>query len=146
MSREYPEHPLVGVAAVVLRNEQVLLVQRGREPGKGSWGLPGGLLELGESLAEGARREVLEECGLEIEVGPVVDIFEPILRDETGRLRYHYVVVDLLGRYTGGELRAADDADDARWVGLEELDSLPMLPDTKAVIRKGAAMQDSALC
>ena len=106
MSREYPSHPRVGVAAVVLRDNQVLLVQRGREPGKGSWGLPGGMLELGETLAEGARREVMEECGVEIEVGPLVAVFEPIQRDEDGRLRFHYVVVDYLARYLSGEPRA----------------------------------------
>ena len=105
MSREYPSHPRVGVAAVVLRDNQVLLVQRGREPGKGSWGLPGGMLELGETLAEGACREVMEECGVEIEVGPLVAVFEPMQRDEDGRLRFHYVVVDYLARYVSGEPR-----------------------------------------
>ena len=105
MSREYPSHPRVGVAAVVFRDSQVLLVQRGRDPGKGSWGLPGGMLELGETLAEGAHREVLEECGVEIEVGPLVAVFEPMQRDEDGRLRFHYVVVDYLARYLSGEPR-----------------------------------------
>ena len=84
MSREYPSHPRVGVAAVVLRDNQVLLVQRGRDPGKGSWGLPGGMLELGETLAEGARREVMEECGVEIEIGPLVAVFEPMQRERGG--------------------------------------------------------------
>ncbi len=139
MAREYPEHPIVGVAAVVLRNNQVLLVQRGREPAKGLWGLPGGMLELGETLVEGVRREVLEECGVEIEVGPVVGVFEPMQRDGAGRLRYHYVVLDYLARYVSGELRAADDADDARWVALDALERLPMLAETRIMIRKAAA-------
>jgi len=140
VSREYPSHPRVGVAAVVLRDNQVLLVQRGREPGKGSWGLPGGMLELGESLAEGARREVMEECGVEIEVGPLVAVFEPMQRDEDGRLRFHYVVVDYLARYLSGEPRAGDDADDARWVDLDALERLPMRKETREVIGKAAEM------
>lgn len=140
MSREYPSHPRVGVAAVVLRDNQVLLVQRGREPGKGSWGLPGGMLELGETLAEGARREVLEECGVEIEVGPLVAVFEPMQRDEDGRLRFHYVVVDYLARFLAGEPRADDDADDARWVDLDALGGLPMRKETREVIGKAVEM------
>ena len=140
MSREYPSHPRVGVAAVVLRDNQVLLVQRGREPGKGSWGLPGGMLELGETLAEGTRREVMEECGVEIEVGPLVAVFEPMQRDEDGRLRFHYVVVDYLARYLSGEPRAGDDADDARWVDLDALEQLPMRKETREVIWKAVEM------
>lgn len=136
MSREYPEHPIVGVAAVVLRAGQVLLVQRGREPARGLWGLPGGMLELGETVAEGVRREVWEECGVEIEVGPLVGVFEPMQRDDAGRLRYHYVVLDYLARYVGGELQAADDADDARWVSPAELEGLPMLVETREMIKR----------
>lgn len=136
MSREYPEHPIVGVAAVVLWDGQVLLVQRGREPAKGLWGLPGGMLELGETVAEGVRREVWEECGVEIEVGPLVGVFEPMQRDDAGRLRYHYVVLDYLARYVGGELQAADDADDARWVSPAELERLPMLVETREMIKR----------
>ncbi len=141
MAREYPEHPIIGVAAVVLHNGQVLLVQRGREPAKGLWGLPGGMLELGESLAEGVRREVREECGVEIEVGPLVGVFQPMLRDPAGRLRYHYVVLDYLASYVSGELRAADDADDVRWVEVAEMEHLPMLAETGDIIRRAAAQQ-----
>lgn len=138
MARKYPEHPIIGVAAIVLRGDDVLLVQRGREPAKGLWGLPGGMLELGETVAEGVRREVLEECGVEVEIGPLVGVFEPMQRADDGRLRYHYVVLDYLARYVGGELQAADDADDARWVALEALERLPMLAETKAIIRTAA--------
>jgi ADP-ribose pyrophosphatase YjhB (NUDIX family) len=138
--REYPDHPIVGVAAIVLRSDQVLLVLRGREPARGLWGLPGGMLELGEITAAGVRREVLEECGIEVEVGPLAGVFEPMQRDDAGRLRYHYVVLDYLAAYVSGELRAADDADDARWVELDKLDHLPMLVETKAMIKKAAAL------
>ena len=141
MAREYPEHPIAGVAAVVLRDGQVLLVQRGREPAKGLWGLPGGMLELGESLAEGVRREVLEECGVEVEVGPLIGVFEPMQRDSAGRMQYHFVVLDYLARYVRGELRPADDADDARWVDLAALDDLAMHEETRQIIRRGAALE-----
>ena len=121
-----------------------MLVLRGREPAKGTWGIPGGLLELGETLAAGVKREVLEECGVQIEAGPLVGIFEPMERDEAGRLRFHYVVIDLLARYLSGEVRADDDADDARWIDLDDLDSLPILPDTKAMIQKALALKGAA--
>ncbi len=134
MAREYPDHPLVGVAAIILREDAVLLVRRGREPSKGLWGLPGGLLELGESVEAAVRREVLEECGIEVEVGPLAAIFEPVEHDRDGRVRYHFVVLDYLARYLGGEVRAADDADEARWVRLDALDGLPMHPETRAII------------
>jgi len=138
LSREYPEHPIVGVAAIVLRGAQVLLVQRGREPAKGSWGLPGGMLELGETAVEGVRREVWEECGVEVEVGPLVGVFEPMQRDDAGRLRYHYVVLDYLATCVRGEPQAADDADDARWVEVDQMEYLPMSVETKAMIRQAA--------
>jgi mutator protein MutT len=136
MAREYPEYPIVGMAAIVLHQGRVLLVQRGREPARGTWGLPGGVLELGETVAEGVGREVREECGVEVEVGPLVGVFEPMQRDAEGRLRYHYVVLDYLARYVSGEPQAADDADDVRWVSVEELDRLPMQTETKAMIRR----------
>lgn len=138
MSREYPEHPIVGVAAIVLHESQVLLVLRGREPAKGLWGLPGGMLELGETAAEGVRREVLEECGVEVEVGPLVGVFEPMQRDDAGRLRYHYVVLDFLARWLSGAPGPADDADAARWVTLDEMEGLPMLAATREMIRAAA--------
>ena len=136
MAREYPEHPMVGVAAVVLRGDDVLLVQRGREPAKGLWGLPGGLLELGEPVVDGVRREVLEECGVVIAVGPLVAVFEPLERDGNGRVRFHFVVLDYLASYVSGEVQPGDDAADARWVSLDALDELPMLDVTRDVIYK----------
>lgn len=140
MPREYPDHPIVGVAAVVVHDHQVLLVQRGREPGKGTWGVPGGVLELGETLDAGLRREVMEECGIEIEVGPLLATFEAMERDQAGRLRFHYVVIDYLARYVGGEPRPDDDADQAQWVPLDLLDSLFMRQETRNVIRRGVEL------
>lgn len=138
--REYPSQPIVGVAAVVLRGAEVLLVRRGREPAKGTWGLPGGVVELGETLVQAVRREVQEECAVEIEVGPVVGVFEPMQRDSAGRLQYHYVVIDLLARHLTGEPRADDDAEEARWIALDQLDKLPMQQETREIIRRAAAM------
>ncbi|MEA3334713.1 MAG: NUDIX domain-containing protein [Chloroflexota bacterium] len=144
MSRKYPSHPLVGVAAVVLRDRQVLLILRGKEPAKGLWGLPGGLLELGETLAQGARREIQEECNIIVEPGPVVGVFEPMDQDGDGRWRYHFVVVDLLARYVSGDLQAGDDAADARWVALEAMDELPMTAETQDIIWKAVGMSPSS--
>lgn len=141
MKREYPNRPLVGVGGVVVRDDGcVLLVQRGRDPGKGCWGLPGGLVELGETLAEALQRELNEECGIEIEPGEVLGVIEPRVLDEQGRVRFHYVVVDLLARYRGGELRAASDAAAARWVPPDELTAYSFShPQALSIIRKGLA-------
>lgn len=102
--------------------------------------MPGGVLELDETLAEGVRREVQEECGIEVNVGPVVGVFEPILRDAEGRLRFHYVVIDYLARHISGDPRPADDADDAQWIDIAALDGLPMHPETREIIRRGQAL------
>ncbi len=110
LQREFPQAPLVGVGAVVVHENRVLLVQRGSEPLKGHWTLPGGMLEVGETLAAGVAREVREETGLEVETVELVEILDRIHR-EGERIRYHYVIADYLCRVTGGELRAASDAE-----------------------------------
>lgn len=139
MRREFPESPLVGVGAVVVQHGRVLLVRRASEPLKGQWSLPGGMLELGESLADGVIREVKEETGLVVEVLELIEVLDRIHR-EGGRVRYHYVIADYLCRVVGGALQAATDADAVRWVERAEWNShsaLRLDPVTARVIEKG---------
>ena len=122
MRREYPEAPIIGVGAVVIDGGKVLLVRRGQEPLKGEWSLPGGALELGETLQQGVVREVLEETGLTVVPAGIVEVLDRISQDEvSGRIRYHYVLVDFLCHVAGGTLCGGSDAEEARWVGQEEL-------------------------
>jgi 8-oxo-dGTP diphosphatase len=138
--RRYPAAPLVGVAAAVIDTQgRVLLVKRGRPPRAGSWGLPGGLLDLGERLTDGASREVQEETGVEIEVKDVVGTFEPIQLDEQGRIEYHYVVIDFWARHIRGEPRAQDDADAVAWVSQQHLDHYHLSADTRRVVESALA-------
>jgi 8-oxo-dGTP diphosphatase len=117
MQREFPERPLVGVGAVVIDRDRVLLVRRGREPLKGHWSLPGGLLEVGESLTAGVIREMLEETGMRVEPLELVELVDRVVWDGD-RVRYHYVIADYLCRVIGGALSAGSDADDVQWVEL----------------------------
>jgi len=120
MKREFPDHPIVGVGGVVVHRGRVLLIRRGSEPLKGAWSIPGGMLELGEELAEGVRRELQEETGLDVKPLEVLAVFDRVFR-EGPRVRYHYVIVDYACRLKGGRLRSASDVLDARWVRREDL-------------------------
>lgn len=122
LQREFPVSPLVGVGAVIVHQGRVLLVQRGREPMKGRWTIPGGLIEVGEALSEAVVRETREETGLDIEPLELVELLDRIHRED-GRVRYHYVIADYLCRVVGGTLAAADDADAVRWVERAEWNS-----------------------
>jgi ADP-ribose pyrophosphatase YjhB (NUDIX family) len=115
-SREYPDLPRVGVGAIVLDGDRVLLVRRGRAPSAGKWSLPGGLVELGETTLEAARREVQEECGLDVRIGPVAGVLDRVIRDGDGRVRYHWVLVDYLAYTESMSLAAGSDAAEAQWV------------------------------
>src|SRR5258708_5637218 len=134
--RRYPQRPILGVGAIIIESGRVLLVERGHEPLKGYWSLPGGVVEVGEKLAEGIRREVLEETGLEIELLSVVEIFERIMRDAAGVAEYHYVLVDYLCRVTGGVLKAGDDVSEAQWVERACLPQYRITEGTLPVIEK----------
>ena len=139
MSREYPERPIVGVGAIIFDQGRVLLVQRGHAPLKGEWSLPGGTLELGETLHEGIKREVLEETGLIVEPIGIVETFDRIARDDEGRVQFHYVLADYLCRIAGGSAACASDAADLRWAALDDLDTIA--PFTREVILKAWKMQ-----
>lgn len=134
--RSYPKRPIVGVGALILDGDSILLIQRGKEPLKGYWSIPGGAVETGERLEAALVREVGEETGLQVEVGCLIEIFERIIRDDEGRTKHHYVLVDSLCRVTGGELRSGDDASDVRWVHRAELGNYQLTSGTLPVIEK----------
>jgi 8-oxo-dGTP diphosphatase len=135
VQREYPQAPIVGVGAVVIRDGQVLLVRRAHEPNRGQWSIPGGTVELGETMAQAAAREVWEECQVRVQAGEVVATFDLIKRDAQGRIQYHYVLMDLAARYISGEPVAATDALEVRWVTAAELDRLDVIPRLVPVLR-----------
>lgn len=128
--REYPDHPRVGVGAVVLRKGCILLVRRGVAPALECWAIPGGGLRIGETLQEGAEREIREETGVVIRAGEPIFTCDSLIRDGEGRIRFHYVIVDMAADYVSGEVRAADDALDARWVSPAELRDLTVTKST----------------
>lgn len=144
VGRIYPEHPIIGVGAIVVDGGRVLLVKRGHEPLKDEWSLPGGAVELGETLETAIAREVQEETGLTVEVGPIVDVLDRLRYDTDGRVKYHYVLVDFLCRPTGGTLACASDADAAAWATLEDLQHLGVAEATISVIQKAIARQAGA--
>ena len=137
--RIYPERPIVGVGAVVLDGRRVVLVKRANEPLKGEWSLPGGAVDVGETLEQAIRREVREETGLDVEVGPIVDVLDRIRYDPDGRVRFHYVLVEFLCRPTGGDLRCASDAAEAAWADGPDLERYQVAAATITVIEKGIA-------
>lgn len=140
MSREYPDHPRVGVGAVVLRGDRVLLVRRGQAPALGKWSLPGGLVDVGETTEEAVRRELLEECGLAIRVVGVAGVVDRITRDAAGRVRYHYVLVDYLAYADTEAIVAGTDAADARWVPVGEVERLDTTPGLADMIGRALAL------
>jgi len=133
MKREYPKQPIVGVGGVVIRGSCVLLVRRGTEPSRGEWSIPGGMLELGESLRDGIRREVKEETGLGVRPMESIAVVDRVQKNGR-RVRYHYVLIDYVCLPAGGRLRPGSDVLDARWVERIELASYKLRPETSAVI------------
>ncbi len=139
MQREHPKQPLIGVGALIVENGRVVLIKRGKAPLMGEWSIPGGMLELGETLRQGAEREALEETGLVIHATELLGVFDRVVPDAERKIVYHYVLIDFLCERISGELLAGADADDARWFTPEELAKLPLAEDTAGVIRAAFA-------
>ena len=129
-SNAYPLTPRVGVGAITVEDGKVLLVKRAIEPSKGLWAIPGGTLKLGETLQECATREILEETGITIKVGVCVYVFDLLERDDKGKMKFHFVIVDFAADYISGEPKGADDALEARWLSPAELNKLPVAKNT----------------
>ncbi|MEE9536098.1 MAG: NUDIX hydrolase [Desulfobacterales bacterium] len=132
---DYPGNPRVAVGAVVFKDERVLLVRRGQPPSEDLWAIPGGSVEIGETLQEAAEREILEETGITVRAGEPVYTFDVIDRDSAGKIRFHYVIVDLAADYVTGEPKAGDDAAEARWVTAQEIDALQVSPPTLKLLK-----------
>lgn len=130
----YPDQPRPAVGAIVFKDQRVLLVKRGRPPALGQWAIPGGSIELGETLQQAAEREVWEETGIRIAAHDPVFSFDVLERDHQNRVRFHYVIVDLAAEYVSGELRSGDDAVEARWVAADELSALSLNPMTRDLL------------
>ena len=143
-TRQYPDRPIVGVGAVIVDGGRVVLIRRRYEPLKGRWSLPGGMVELGETLEAALAREMLEETGLVVDIGPVIEVFDRITRDEERRVRYHFVLVDYLCWPSSGELRAGSDVDAAIWVEPHRLGEYEVTDKASAVIERGLTLAREA--
>jgi 8-oxo-dGTP diphosphatase len=141
VSREYPDYPRVGVGAIVLHEGRVLLVKRGHAPGLGLWSVPGGLVDLGESTVDAARREVEEECGLKVRLAGLVGVLDRVTRNAEGRVRYHWVLIDYLAVPESSDaITAGSDAAEVRWVAIDEVERLPITEGLVDMIRRAAAL------
>ena len=141
MSREYPDYPRVGVGAVILHEDKVLLVRRGQSPSFGKWSLPGGLVELGETTREAIAREIMEECGIKIQIIEVAGMLDRIVRDDTGRVRYHYVLVDYLAYPDSLDVEAGDDAAEAQWFEIGRVAELDTTQGLLDMIRRAETLR-----
>lgn len=141
MTREYPDCPRVGVGAIVLHRGRVLLVRRGQPPALGLWSVPGGLVDLGETTVEAARREVEEECGLKVRIVELAGVLDRVTRDDDGRVRYHWVLVDYLAVPESDDvITAGSDAAEVRWVTIDDVEQLPITEGLLQMIRRAAAL------
>ena len=152
MAREYPERPVVGIGGVVIENGRALLIKRGTEPLLGQWSIPGGTLELGESLQQGVARELLEETGLVVQVLDMIEVFDRIftepeagLSEPVSRPKYHYVIVDYLCERLGGEARAGSDDTDIAFAAEHELENYHLTPTATRVLRRAFVMDRERL-
>jgi 8-oxo-dGTP diphosphatase len=143
MQREFPEVPLIGVGAIIIEGDRVVLVKRAHPPLQAEWSIPGGVLEVGELVREACVREAREETGLTVEPVELLGVYDRILRNPDERVQYHYVLIDFLCRRVAGDLAAATDAAEVRWFPREELPRLKLAEDTIDVIEKGFAKSNA---
>ncbi len=141
-SREYPSRPFVGVGVVVLKDEDVLLIRRGRPPRLGEWSLPGGAQSVGETVQETARREVLEETGVSIQNPEFLEVVDSIIKDDDGRVKFHYTLIDYWANWESGTPEGADDAQHAEWISFDQLEELGLWSKTIEVIQKARKLRD----
>ena len=127
---------MIGVGAIIIQNGKILIVRRGSEPGKGKWSVPGGLVELGETVEQTVVREVKEECGLDVEVDELIDVVDSMTFDENGKLKYHFVILDFFVKIKGGELRPGNDAKEALWVPLEEVEKYDLTKTFREFLKR----------
>jgi mutator protein MutT len=136
LKRLYPNQPIVGVGAVIIQDGRILLEKRKNEPGKGKWSVPGGLVELGENVEQTVTREVKEETGLEVEKPEHIDVVDNIIRDESGKVKYHFVIIDYFMRLKGGTLKAASDAEELKWVSLSDVEKYDLTKTFRAFFQR----------
>ena len=141
MKREYPESPFVGVGVVIWRQEEVLLIRRGKPPREGEWSLPGGAQNVGETVRDTALREVREETGLTIHLGDLIEVVDAIFPDENGKILHHYTLIDFVGEWAAGTAIASDDAAEVRWVLPQDMKKYQLWTETERIILKSAGMR-----
>lgn len=136
IKRLYPKQPVVGVGAVIIKDGKILLEKRKSEPGRGKWSIPGGLVELGESVSQTVVREVAEETGLEVCEPKLIDVVDNVVRDENGEVKYHFVIIDYFVKLKGGNVKASSDAEELRWVPLGEVEKYDLTKTFKEFIQR----------
>ena len=144
-SRTYPSRPIPGVAGIIVHGDSILLSVRGKPPSEGKWGLPGGAVEVGETVEEALVREVAEETSVTVRPLKLVAVLDTIVKDDAGRVKYHYILFEYLCEYVSGEVCAGSDAPDARWVPLNNLDSVDMMPVTRRFVEKILGLEKDVL-
>ncbi len=136
VKRTYPKQPILGVGAVIIQDGKILLEKRKGEPGKGKWSIPGGLVELGETLENAVIREVKEETGLDVDDPRLIDVVESIIRDDEGDVKYHFIIIDYIVKFKGGNLKASSDAEELLWVDLAEAEKYDLTRTFRAFLQR----------
>ncbi len=144
MPRSYPDRPYVGVGIVVFRGDDVLLARRGKPPVRHAWSIPGGAQEIGETVQEAALRELMEETALDAEIIGLIDVVDGITRDDDGRVRFHYTLVDFVAEWRGGEAKAGSDVAEIRWTPFADIEHEPLWEETVRIIREGHQMRNKS--